>query len=135
MKLLFFVFIGLIAISCQEEGGSYVDKDSKDILYEGNWRLVDSEEPFDQFQTGLKFSKDGQVFNIDSQGQVVIPMKERLFSIKEDTLKFVDYRYEERFLQSRGTLVFTIEELTKDRMVLNVVYPEGPNHLVLENLN
>lgn len=129
------ILVGLFFISCKEQAGSSVERDVEGILNNGDWRLVASDKTFKRFQEGLKFSEDNQVFNIDSQGQVVVPMHERLYSISGDTLKFVDYRYEERFIFSRGTDIFLIEELTNKRMVLNVIHPDGPNKLILENLH
>ncbi|WP_159038647.1 hypothetical protein [Brumimicrobium mesophilum] len=135
MRFLLLMFSGLLFLSCSEQAGSFVERDREDILDDGNWILVESEMPFDRFQSGLKFSSDNQVFNVDSQGQVVVPMHERLYSISGDTLKFIDYRFEERFLFSRGTDIFLIEELTNDRLILNVIHPEGPNQLILESLH
>jgi hypothetical protein len=135
MKFLTLILVGLLFVSCKEQMDSSRDRDVEEILNDGDWRLVETEKPFSRFQKGLKFSTDNQVFNIDSQGQVVVPMHERLYSISGDTLTFVDYRYEERFIFNRGTDVLLIEELTKDRMVLNVIHPEGPNKLILENID
>lgn len=135
MRFLVLILVGLFFISCKEQAGSSVERDVEGILNNGDWRLVASDKTFKRFQEGLKFSEDNQVFNIDSQGQVVVPMHERLYSISGDTLKFVDYRYEERFIFSRGTDIFLIEELTNKRMVLNVIHPDGPNKLILENLH
>lgn len=129
------ILVGLVLISCKEEAGSSEENNVKDILNNGNWKLVESEKSFNGFQNGLKFSEDNQVFNFDSQGQIVVPMHERIYSISGDTLKFVDYRYEERFLMSKGTDIFLIEELTNQRLVLNVIFPKGPNKLILEKLN
>lgn len=134
MKFLTFIIIGLLFVSCKEGTDSSRDKDVFDILNDGSWRLVESEKPFKRFQNGLKFSEDNQVFMIDSQGQIVVPMHERLFTISGDTLKMVDYRYEDRFIFSRGTDILLIEELTSERLVLNAIHPEGPNKLILENL-
>ncbi|RYM32895.1 hypothetical protein ERX46_12625 [Brumimicrobium glaciale] len=135
MKFLTLIIVGLFFVSCKEGTDSSRDKDVEDILNDGNWRLIESEKSFDRFQNGLKFSEDNQVFNIDSQGQVVVPMHERLFSISGDTLTFIDYRYEERFIYSRGTDILLIEEITSDRLVLNVIHPEGPNKLILESIH
>lgn len=101
----------------------------------GNWKFIESEKPFKEFQAGLKFSEDKQVFDVDSQGQIVIPLHERIYSISSDTLKIIDARYVDRFLHERGTLIFIIKELNNERIVLNVVQPEGPNKLIFDNLN
>ncbi len=127
------VLVGLFFVSCKEQMDSNRDRGVEEILNAGDWKLVDSEKEFTRFQNGLKFAEDNQIFNIDSQGQVVVPMQERLYTVSGDTLTFVDYRYEERFIFSRGTDILLIEELTKDRMVLNVIHPEGPNRLIFEN--
>ena len=133
MRFLTLILVVLLLTSCKEQMDSSRNRDVEDILNDGNWKLVDTEKSFSRFQEGLKFSEDNQVFNIDSQGQIVVPMHERLYTVKGDTLIFVDYRYEDRFLFSRGTDILLIEELTDDRMVLNVVHPEGPNKLILMN--
>jgi hypothetical protein len=130
MRFLMLILAGLFFISCKEEMGSSRHKDVEAILNDGNWRLVESEQPFTRFQEGLKFSEDNQVFMIDSQGQLVMPMHKRLYTVLEDTLKLVDYRYEDRFIYSRGTDILIIEELTADEMVLKAIHPNGPNKLI-----
>jgi hypothetical protein len=132
MKFLAMIFACLFFVSCNEQIDLSRDKDVEKILSDGDWRVVEAEKPFTRFQSGLKFSDNNQVFMIDSQGQAIIPMQERLYEISGDTLKIVDYRYEDRFIYSRGTEILLIEELSNKKMVLNVIHPAGPNKLTLE---
>ena len=129
-----FILLCVFMTSCKEEVDSSREQSREDNLNEGEWRIISTDKPFKRFQNGLKFSEDKQVFNIDSQGRIVSPHHERLYSLIGDTLKIIDYRYEERFLFSRGTDILIIEELTEDRMVLEVLHPEGPNKLIFEKL-
>ena|SRR5690554_887737 len=135
MRTLMLILVGILFISCKEDRNASHKKSAEEILNQGTWRLMESEEPFKRFQSGLKFSADQQVFNVDSQGQVVVPSHKRIYSIHDDTLKMVDYRYEERFVYSRGTDILLIKELNEDKMVLNALHPEGPNQLIFEHLN
>ncbi|PWH86050.1 hypothetical protein [Brumimicrobium oceani] len=135
MRFLILILVGLTFSSCQEQVDSSSEKKIDEILTKGNWKLVNSEQPYKRFQSGLKFSEDKQVFDVDSQGQVVVLMHPRLYTISGDTLTLVDYRYEERFLYKRGTANFLIEELNEERIVLEVLAPEEPNKLIFENLN
>ncbi|WP_133122190.1 hypothetical protein [Brumimicrobium salinarum] len=124
--LLFFVLL----ISCTNEK-SNIDN-VKEQLMDGSWRLVESEQPFKRFHSGLKFSQDGQVFNVDSQGRIVVPLHERMFYIASDTLKLIDYKYESKFLETNGTELLLIEELNEEELVLNIIYPIGPNKLTFQ---
>lgn len=128
------VLVSVFMVSCKEQTDSSRDKSIEESLHQGEWRIVSADKPFIRFQEGLKFSEDKQVFNIDSQGQVVSPTHERLYSVIGDTLKIVDYKFEERFIYSRGTDLLIIEELTKDKMVLKAIHPEGPINLIFEKL-
>lgn len=134
MRFLILILVGLTFSSCKEQMDSSREKDLAEVLNSGNWKLVSSEQPYKRFQSGLKFSEDNQVFDVDSQGQIVVLMHPRLYNISSDTLTLVDYRYEERFIYSRGTANFLIEELNEERIVLKVLPPEEPNKLIFENL-
>src|SRR5690554_2921815 len=134
MRFLMLVLLGLFFVSCTEQVNVSREKEVEKILNNGNWRLIESDQSFERFQSGLKFSEDYQVFNIDSQGQMLASTHERLYSVIGDTLKLVDYKFEEKFLYPRGTDILIIEELTSDRMVLKAIHPEEPNTLIFENL-
>jgi|SRR5690554_86292 len=134
MRFFIFILVSIFITSCKEEVNSSRDQSVEENLMSGEWRLVSSEEPFERFQKGLKFSPDKQVFSIDSQGRIVSTSHEKLFSVIQDTLKIIDYKFEERFIYDRGTDILLIEELTSDKMVLTAIHPEGPNKLIFENL-
>lgn len=131
--MLSLVTIGLF--SCQEESNISTDQKIEEILNKGDWRITSTEYEFKRFSTGLKFSEDSQVFNVDSQGQIVVPSHERIYSIYGDTLKFVDYKYEERFLFSKGTDLLLIEKISEDELILNAIHPKGPNRITFENID
>jgi len=132
MRLLLIILVGLSFFSCQEQMGSSQEKEFEQILNNGNWSLISSDYDYVRFQSGLKFSEDHQLFDIDSQGKIVTSMHPRLFSISKDTMTVVDHRYEENFLLSRGTAYFLIEEIDEERLVLKVLPPEKENRLVFE---
>lgn len=134
MRFIITILVGVSLLSCKDEVGSSSEKKADKILSSGEWRLVDSEHSFYRFQEGIKFSEDRQVFYIDSQGRTVAPLHEIIYSLSGDTLKIVDYKYEQRFLFSKGTDILIIEELTENEMILNAIHPEGPNKLIFENI-
>jgi len=134
MRIFIFILVGIFLVSCKEEVDSSHDQSVEEHLNAGEWRLVSSEKPFIRFKNGLKFSVDKQVFIIDSQGQIVSPTHERIYTVIGDTLKIIDYRYEQQSLFSRGTDILIIEELTDDKMVLKAIHPLEANELIFENL-
>ena len=134
MRIFMFILVSVFIISCKEQVDSSREQGIEEILNEGEWRIESTEKPFLRFLEGLKFSEDKQVFNIDSQGRVVSSTHERLYSIIGDTLKIVDFKFEDRFLYARGTDILIIEELTEDKMVLEALHPEGPNKLIFKKL-
>lgn len=134
MRIFMFILGSVLLMSCKEQMNSSREQSVEDHLTNGEWRLISSDTEFRRFQDGLKFSADKQVFNIDSQGRIVSPSHERIYTISADTLKIVDYKYEEAFLFREGTDILIIEELTDDEMVLQVIHPQGPNKLYFENL-
>ena len=135
MRFLLFLFIGLFFTSCQEEVISTDEENIESKLLKGEWALIGSEKPFNRFQSGLKFSEDEQVFNIDSQGHVVPPHAERIYKIYGDTLALIDYKYHERKRYEKGTDILLIKKLDDKEMVLKVIHPNAPNELIFKNIN
>lgn len=123
MRILVITLIGLFLGACT--GNEKTDK-TKIIenLTHGEWRIKDSEEPFLRFDSGLKFSSDKQVFFLDSQGHVIPPHHEHIFTVHGDTLKIVDYKYEPHLIFEEGTDVLLIKELTKEKLVLEALHPK-----------
>lgn len=123
MKVLVIALVGLFFAACTDTGKS--DKATIiENLTQGEWRIENSEEPFSRFDHGLKFSPDKQVFFLDSQGHVIPPHHEHIFTVSGDTLKIVDYKYEPHMIFQHGTDVLLIRELTKERMVLEALHPK-----------
>lgn len=135
MRFFLFIFIGIVFNSCNEKDVASNEQSVEMTLLNGEWRLVSSEKPFNRFQNGLKFSEDGQVFNIDTQGKVVPPHHERIFRIYGDTLSFVDYKYLEKARYVKGTDILIIKQLTEDKMILEVIHPGETNELIFKNVN
>lgn len=129
------IFIGIVLTSCNEKDVISSKQSVEETLLDGEWRLVSTQKPFDRFQNGLKFSKDGQVFNIDSQGKVVPPHHERIYRVYGDTLSFIDYKYLKKARYNKGTDILLIDKLTEDEMVLKVIHPGKPNVLTFKNVN
>ena len=135
MRFFILIFIGIFFTSCNE--GNKVSNEQKieATLLKGEWKLVSTEKPFLRFQSGLKFSDDGQVFNIDSQGHIVPPHHDRIYKIYGDTLSFVDYKYLEKVRYEQGTDILIIKKLTDKEMVLKLIHPGIPNELTFINVN
>lgn len=119
----------LLLIGCQneEEPGS----SREDILENGKWVVESISVPMERIKEGIKFSKDKQVFYIDSQGRVIPTYSEIVYELKEDTLRIVDFKYEPRFRYEKGTLVTIVKEMKENYIELEVIHPEE-NTIVLK---
>lgn len=133
MRYILLLFIGILFTSCNEENTISHKEQVAATLMEGEWRLISTEKPFKRFQSGLKFSADGQVFNIDSQGHVVPPHAERIYKIYGDTLTFIDYKYLETLRYDKGTDILLIKKLNEDEMILEAIHPDPPNKLTFKH--
>ncbi|HLV41502.1 MAG TPA: hypothetical protein VKY37_04425 [Brumimicrobium sp.] len=134
MRIFMFILVSVFILSCKEQVDSSRYQSVEENLSDGEWRIVSTDKSFNRFQKGLKFSPDRQVFNIDSQGRAIFSSHERIYSVTDDTLKIVDYKYEDQFLNTKGTDILIIKELTNKKMVLEALYPQGPVQLVLEKI-
>lgn len=116
-------------IGCQPEEEQSSTRE--DILENGKWVVESITVPMERIKEGIKFSKDKQVFYIDSQGRVIPTYNEIVYELKGDTLRIVDFKYEPRFLHEKGTLVTLIKEMKEDYIELEVIHPEK-NTIVLK---
>ncbi len=135
MRFLLLISIGIFFTSCHEEATVSDEENVVTQLLKGEWILMATEKPIKRFQSGLKFSEDNQVFNIDSQGHVVPPHAERIYKIYGDTLAFIDYKYLEHKRYEKGTDILLIKKLNDDEMVLKVIHPDASNELTFKNVN
>ncbi|WP_123776113.1 hypothetical protein [Brumimicrobium aurantiacum] len=136
-KLKTWLFSGSILLfaSCDFEAGGSNEIETEEILETGRWKLIESDKVFKNFQSGLKFSKDNQVFSIDSQGGYVASPHERIYTLSADTLRIIDYRYEPNFLYEKGTNILLIKELTEDKLILESIHPEPNAKLSFEKID
>ncbi|MBW7866705.1 MAG: hypothetical protein H3C31_00100 [Brumimicrobium sp.] len=133
MRFLILLFSFLFLFSCTNHSENKpIDK--RQLLLQGEWRLVQSDKPFKIFRVGMKFSEDSHVFAIDSQGHTIPPTHEIEYSIQEDTLKIVDYKYDVNTIYEKGTIIFIIKEISQDKLVLEMLHPDTPNQLIFEDL-
>jgi hypothetical protein len=133
MKQLLAVSILFGVISCTSETVP-TEPQIEDQLLNGEWRVQASEKPFEGFQKGMKFSKDRQVFFLDSQFKTIPTSNKIIYEVDGDTLKIVDYKYDSKFLYQRGTQIFTIKELSDDTLKLEMIHPKPKNIIVLKNV-
>tara|TARA_B100000508_G_scaffold141026_1_gene145327 strand:- start:112671 stop:113081 length:411 start_codon:yes stop_codon:yes gene_type:complete len=132
MKYFTLLTVGILFLaSCGETPEISEEDQREDILENGKWVVESIEVPLERINRGIKFSKDKQVFYIDSQGRVIPTYSEIVYEIKGDTLRIVDFKYEQRFIHEKGTLVTLIKEISDDRVELEVIHPEK-NKIVLK---
>lgn len=129
-KYFSLIIISFALLSCNQN----VTESKKDILLKGEWRIKESEKPVKTFQNGVKFSSDGQVFHIDSQGHIVPPHNRIEFKVSADTLTLVDYKYTPEVLYEKGTTIYLINKVDKEELVLEELHPELGNTISYENL-
>jgi hypothetical protein len=104
-----------------------------DVLTTGRWSAVDFEGEVNKFQRGIVFSKDKQFFNLDSQGRIIPKQREKVFDLKNDTLRIVDFNYEPKFIHKKGTQIFIVSELNEEKLVLKSIYPDSKNIYKFKN--
>lgn len=135
MRGFFLVFLILsIFYSCDFQNLNSNTQSIEEFLMDKEWILVSSDEPTKRFQSGIKFSSDKQLFNIDSQGHIIPPQHEQIYSITKDTLVIVDYKYEPQFIYEKGTDILLVEKISENQIQLKILHPNGPNTLIFENL-
>lgn len=124
MRKLVYLFIGSLLLSCSaEETPSNGDK-RIDLLYDGKWVVSEFEGEKNRLGIGVVFSPDKQFFNLDSQGRVVPTHHKIIFDLKSDTLQVVDFKYEQKYIKEKGTLVFIVEKLNENSLKLNSIHPD-----------
>lgn len=134
MRYILMILILSALFSCDNNQALTSEEEIEKLLEEDKWVVDSIEFPMKRIKQGIKFSEDKQVFNIDSQGKVIPTYNEIVYEINDDTLKIVDFKYEERFLYKRGTLTALIESANDHRVVLKVIHPKE-NRIVLKKEN
>ena len=108
----FWLVLALVFSACSTE------ELSKEELLEGHWRIVEIDDNNVDTKEGVHFSPNNQYFSVDSQGKMIPRLIEKIWSINGDTLMMIDYNWEPKFIQEKGTFIYLIEELTSDKMIL-----------------
>ncbi len=126
LGLLFFANCG---------GGESNSNENKivDYLTSGKWEVVEFDGKEKKFSRGIVFSKDKQFFNLDSQGRIIPTQNKKVFDLSNDTLRIIDYNIEPRFIEQRGTLVFSVKEFDESSMILKSLYPDSTSTYKLKN--
>lgn len=125
MRNYIFLLSIFFFVSCSDEEANTKKDEKIDYLTSGKWRVVEFDGEKNRFKLGVVFSKDKQFFNLDSQGRIVPTQHEQIFDLNIDTLQIVDFKYEPRFIEKKGTLVFKVEELEESNMILKSIYPDS----------
>lgn len=103
-------------------------------LIEGRWKISTIDDKQQSGVEGYQFAPNKQYFRIDSQGRIVPKLMERIWEIRQDTLKLVDYNYEPDFIAKKGTFIYHIQKLTAEELILKQVNVEPNSLLVLEKV-
>lgn len=124
MQKLIHLFIGTLLASCSAEETSSKEETKIDLLVDGKWQVSEFEGEKNRLGIGVVFSSDKQFFNIDSQGRIIPTHHKKIYDLKNDTLQVVDFKYEKKFIEEKGTLVFLVEELNETSLRLNSIHPD-----------
>jgi len=133
MKNYIFLLSIFFFVSCSETETKSKEGEMVDHLTSGKWTVVDFDGEINNFELGVVFSKDKQFFNMDSQGRIIPTQHEQIFSLNSDTLQIIDFKYEPRFIDKKGTLVFKVKELDESNMTLKSIYPDSTSTYKLKN--
>jgi hypothetical protein len=133
MKNYIFFFSLIFLASCSDGESKSKEDESVGFLTNGKWNVVQFDGEKNRLNIGVVFSKDNQIFNLDSQGRIVPTHNKKVFEVKSDTLRIVDFNYEKKFIHNKGTLVFRIKELTDSKMILKSIYPDSTSAYTLKN--
>ena len=121
MRILGFLVVLVLFFACEGEQKS---QRTKSDLIEGKWWVTHiNEEPIES-REGLYFAPNKQYFEIDSQGKSIPRHMEKVWQIKGDTLKMVDFNWEPKFIEKKGTFYYLLEELTSAKMTLILIKNE-----------
>jgi transcriptional regulator with PAS, ATPase and Fis domain len=131
-SFLIILSIFWLCTSCSEEGSTQSKSSTEDLLEEGKWMIQSVETPTERMKKGVIFSKDKQVFYIDSQGKVIPTNQEIVYELKGDSLRIVDFNFESRFIEEKGTMISLINIIDDSKVELEVIFPEK-NRIVLIN--
>lgn len=119
------LFCIVLLLGACSEGKNTEEKVSRvDLLVDDMWMLNATENSQDLISYGVKFSKDKKVFYIDSQGRITPTFDDIGFKIEQDTLRIIDFKYEQKYLFEKGTRIFLIKTLDEDELVLKMIHPE-----------
>lgn len=125
MKKYFFVPFLLLFVSCSVDDSTSSENGRVDDLTNGKWLVSDFEGEENKFRRGIVFSKDRQFFHLDSQGRMIPRHRKIIFELKKDTLKIVDFNFEEKYIKQRGTQIFIVEDLGENKLILQGVFPDS----------
>lgn len=129
MLLLF----GIVVFGCTEEKQISNVNTMDALLQDGSWELTGTKERSKRYRYGMHFSEDKQLFYLDSQGHIIPPHHEHIYTLSGDTMRVVDYKFEEKLIHDKGTDIFIIKKLNKDHLILEVLFPEA-NMLELKKI-
>jgi hypothetical protein len=107
-------------------------KETEDLLERGKWVVESIDVPLKTIKNGIVFSKDKQVFYVDSQGKLVPSLREIVYEVKQDTLRIVDFKYSLNKRFEKGTTIGVIRELNEETLTLDLHHPEK-NTIVFVN--
>lgn len=119
--LLLFV---IVLFGCSEEKQVKNINNVYTLLQDGSWELTSTQERSKRYRYGMHFSEDKQLFYLDSQGHIIPPHSEIIYAVSGDTMRVVDYKYEEKFIHEKGTDIYVIQKLNNDELTLEALFPE-----------
>lgn len=124
MQKFQYLFITLLFVGCSTDQSNSNKESEIDLLTDEKWVVSEFNGKKNKLGKGVVFSKDKQLFNIDSQGRIIPTHQKQIFDLTNDTLRIIDYKYEERFIEEKGTLVFKVKELNDQILSLSSIYPD-----------
>lgn len=124
MKKFIYLLFGMFLFSCSTNDPISKGNHHIEILTEGKWVVSEFDGEKNKLGNGVVFSKDKQLFNTDSQGRIIPTHHKQIFDLINDTLRIVDYKYEQSFIEEKGTLIFKVEDLNDKSLKLISIYPD-----------
>lgn len=123
---LFFSGIFLI-FGCTDSS----DANPEDVL-PGTWHVAKVNGNKVDLKEGITFSPNKQFFYIDSQGKSIPKLMEKIWNVSQDTLRLIDYNWEQKFLYEKGTKIFVIEALSSNELKLKMIHPHEDQKITYE---